>query len=205
MTAHGRAGSIIEANRTDSSASGDEENTTILKRICDNSMYAMMVCALVSLALLIYEIATLIKIAIPPSYEVQCIPKSKNSSILLIVLSILPLILMASNLLISAIIRRNCFETIPLTAVLLIGINSIALLVFSIWLYGLVSPVWQGISVDVYEFVVLCAMMPLLPMQWQKIIRTNKFWTYLVVDERSEGQSEEVDQGLNCTEYCSCE
>jgi len=71
---------------------------------------------------------------------------------------------MVSILIITGICHRNRSEATQTIALILIGINAILALVLIIWLYGLVSSVWKGVPMDIYEFVALSVMLPLLRM-----------------------------------------
>lgn len=113
----------------------------------------------------LYELATMITIAIPSSYEGQCKAQSESSLYILIALTVLPTIDNVSNCGVSAIYKKHNFNQIfPIPVVILVLFNGSVALGFATWLYTLTYGIWKENDLDVYQVVAFSAMMPLLRM-----------------------------------------
>jgi len=120
------------------------------------------------LPIIIYEAATLIKVAIPTTLPVQCtgFSKSRASSGTLLGLILFRFIEKATDYVVFGICSSTCDPNILQrylrVADVLAALTTIMKFVFLFWLFILLSSIMKGNVIGLYEFVSISAIVPLL-------------------------------------------
>lgn len=110
------------------------------------------------LAFSTFFFVTLVKLSIPGDFSVPCFSKSRASSIILLGKSVTVLFHELTDWIFRCFHKKRCFSF----RMLFSTIFKITSFSFHAWLFVRISRIWKGIEIDIYEFICVSVVSPMI-------------------------------------------